>query len=72
MAAETGASQAVAAYLGRTVEAFNELTQLHRELKGSKSSRTHKRDNEGHKKNEREERSSLEFEERRERKKREE
>lgn len=43
VAAETGASQAVNAYLRRTVEAFNELNQLHRELKGSKSSRKHKR-----------------------------
>ncbi|KAL6329371.1 hypothetical protein AAG906_017681 [Vitis piasezkii] len=48
VAAETGASQAVAAYLRRTVEAFNELTQLHRELKGSKSGRKHKRAKEGH------------------------
>ena len=48
VAAETGASQAMAIYLRRTVEAFNELTQLHRELKGSKSGRKHKRAKEDH------------------------
>lgn len=46
--AETGASQAMAAYLRRTADAFNELTQLHRELKGSKSGRKHKRAKEDH------------------------
>lgn len=39
---ENGASQAVGAYLRRTSEALNELTQLHKELKSS-SSRSHRK-----------------------------
>ncbi|XP_052190959.1 uncharacterized protein LOC127800409 [Diospyros lotus] len=34
---ETGASQAVSAYLRRALVSFNELVQFHQELKGSKS-----------------------------------
>ncbi|XP_010260126.1 PREDICTED: uncharacterized protein LOC104599327 [Nelumbo nucifera] len=44
VSAETGASQAVSAYLRRASDAFNELVQFHRELKAGRSERKRKKE----------------------------
>ena len=43
VSAENGASQAISAYLHQTSAAFNELNQLHKELKASRLGHKHKR-----------------------------
>ncbi|KAF8397595.1 hypothetical protein HHK36_016515 [Tetracentron sinense] len=43
VSAETGASQAVSAYLKRASASFNELVQFHRELKTGRSKRKHQK-----------------------------